>query len=182
MVFLQPSNATHRQYEALRAYFAEGLSSAEAARRFGYTEGSFRVLCHQFRQDPKRSFFVSSAKGPQSAPKKDKLREQIVALRKQNLSIYDISLVLRDVGHKLSPAAVSMILKEEGFARLPRRGDDERLAGTRPRLLQLQMYVIWISLPDNVKPCSAASFFSCPTYVRSVSMRYSIRQAFQAPR
>ena len=134
MVFLQPSNATHRQYEALRAYFAEGLSSAEAARRFGYTEGSFRVLCHQFRQDPKRSFFVSSAKGPQSAPKTDQLREQIIALRKQNLSIYDINLVLRDEGHKLSPAAVSMILKEEGFARLPRRGDDERWPGIRPEI------------------------------------------------
>ena len=60
-VFLEPSNATHRQYEALRAYFVEGLPSAEAARRFGYTEGSFRVLCHQFRQDPNRSFFVPSA-------------------------------------------------------------------------------------------------------------------------
>jgi transposase len=133
-VFLEPSNATHRQYEALRAFFVEGLSSAEAARRFGYTEGSFRVLCHQFRQDPQRNFFVSPTKGPQTAPKTDKLRDQIIALRKQNLSIYDISLVLRDVGHKLSPAAVSMILKEEGFARLPRRDDEERFASTRPEI------------------------------------------------
>jgi hypothetical protein len=43
-VFLEPSNSTHRQYEALRAFFVEGLPSAEAARRFGYTPGSFRVL------------------------------------------------------------------------------------------------------------------------------------------
>jgi len=35
--FLEPVNALHRQYEALRAYFVDGLSSAEAARRFGYT-------------------------------------------------------------------------------------------------------------------------------------------------
>ena len=47
--FLEPVNALHRQYEALRAYFVEGLPSAEAARRFGYTPGAFRVLCHQFR-------------------------------------------------------------------------------------------------------------------------------------
>ncbi len=133
-VFLEPSTAAHRQYEALRAYFVEGLPSAEAARRFGYTEGSFRVLCHQFRQDPNRTFFVPSLKGPQSAPKKDRLRDQIIALRKQNLSIYDINQVLRDEGHKLSPAAVSMILKEEGFARLPRRGDDERPPGIRPEI------------------------------------------------
>ena len=35
--FLVPSNSTHRQYEALRAYFVERLPSAEAARRFGYS-------------------------------------------------------------------------------------------------------------------------------------------------
>ena len=44
--FLQPANATQRQYEALRAYFVEGLPSGEVARRFGYSPGSFRVLCH----------------------------------------------------------------------------------------------------------------------------------------
>ena len=48
-VFLEPTDSTHRQYEALRAYFAEGLPSREVAKRFGYTAGSFRVLCHQFR-------------------------------------------------------------------------------------------------------------------------------------
>ena len=35
-------------YEALRAYFVEDRSSAEAAKAFGYTPGSFRVLCHTF--------------------------------------------------------------------------------------------------------------------------------------
>src|SRR5207249_9546117 len=90
--FLEPSNSTHRQYEALRAYFVEGLPSAEAAARFGYSPGSFRVLVHQFRQDPQRPFFLIPAKEPQTAPKKDRLREHVVALRKQNLSIYDISL------------------------------------------------------------------------------------------
>jgi hypothetical protein len=43
-VFLEPTNATHRQYEALRAFFVEGTPSAEVARSFGYTPGSFRVL------------------------------------------------------------------------------------------------------------------------------------------
>lgn len=124
--FLQPSNATHRQYEALRAYFVEGLPSAQAARRFGYTPGSFRVLCHQFRQDPQRRFFLPATPAGRSVPKKDPLREHIIALRKQNLSIYDISRVLQEGGHPLSPVSVSLILKEEGFARLPRRRDQER--------------------------------------------------------
>ena len=53
--FLEPANATQRQYEALRAFFVDGLPSAEAAARFGYSPGSFRVLVHQFRQDPRRA-------------------------------------------------------------------------------------------------------------------------------
>jgi len=131
-VFLQPANSTHRQYEALRARFVDELPSHQVAERFGYSPGSFRVLCHQFRRNPKREFFLPPAKGPQSSPKADPLRERIIALRKQKLSIYDISQALQRDGHKLSPVAVSMVLKEEGFARLPRRRDDERPPASRP--------------------------------------------------
>src|SRR3978361_747755 len=92
---LEPTNSNHRQYEALRAFFVDGLPGAEVARRFGYTPGAFRVLVHQFRQDPHRSFSLTPAKGPHHAPKADPVRDQVVALRKQNLSIYDISRALR---------------------------------------------------------------------------------------
>jgi hypothetical protein len=132
--FLEPTNATHRQYEALRAYFVEDLPSAEAARRFGYSPGGFRVLAHEFRQHPDRPFFLPPQKGPQASPKADRIRDQVVALRKQNLSIYDISRVLEESGQKVSAVAVSLILKEEGFARLPRRRDEERLPGARPEI------------------------------------------------
>src|SRR2546423_12861260 len=89
--FLQPSNATHRQYEALRAYFVEGLPGPEVAERFGYSYASFRTLAHQFRKEPDRPFFLRPAKGPHTAPKKQALRDHVIALRKHNLSIYDIS-------------------------------------------------------------------------------------------
>jgi hypothetical protein len=130
--FLVPTNATHRQYEALRAYFVERQPSAEAARRFGYSPGSFRILCHAFRRDPDRPFFAEPAKGPKAAPKMDRVRAQVIALRKQNLSMYDIRETLEQAGHSLSPAAVALILKQEGFARLPRRADEERPHGARP--------------------------------------------------
>ena len=84
--FLEPRNPKHRQYEALRAYFVEHLPSAEVAARFGYSPGSFRILCSRFRKDPQRSFFLTPAKGPRSAPKADPWRDRIVALRKQNMS------------------------------------------------------------------------------------------------
>ena len=119
--FLEPSNSTHRQYEALRAFFVDGLPSAEAAARFGYTPGSFRVLVHQFRNQPERDFFVPTARQGRPPGKQKRLREQVVALRKQNLSVHDISRALAREGESLSPAAVAAILKEEGFAKLPRR-------------------------------------------------------------
>jgi hypothetical protein len=131
-IFLEPADPTHRQYEALRAYFVDGLPSYEVAKRFGYTPGSFRVLCHQFRQNPQRPFFIQPRKGPHRAPKRDAVRDQVIAMRKQNFSIYDISETLQAEGHSLSPVAVSLILKEEGFARLPRRYDDERPDTPRP--------------------------------------------------
>jgi hypothetical protein len=135
--FLHPANPTHRQYEALRAYFVEQLPSAEVARRFAYSPGSFRVLTHQFRQHPDRPFFLPPQKGPQASPKTDRVRDRVVALRKQNLSIYDISRVLAESNQRMSPVAISLILKEEGFARLPRRRDEERLPGPRPEVAQV---------------------------------------------
>ena len=135
--FLEPANPTHRQYEALRAYFVQDLPSVEVARRFGYSPGSFRVLTHEFRSNPDRPFFLPPQKGPQASPKTDRLRDKIVALRKQNLSIYDISRVLEESGQRVSAVAISLILKEEGFARLPRRRDEERLPGPRPEVAEV---------------------------------------------
>ena len=131
-VFLTPRNSTHRQYEALRAYFVDGLSSTQAARRFGYTPGSFRVLCHQFRRHPERCFFLPPPKGPGPSPEKTAIRDRILALRKQNLSVYDIRDTLAEQGTSRSPAAISLLLRQEGFSRLPRRRDQERPDRPRP--------------------------------------------------
>jgi hypothetical protein len=56
----------------------------------------------------------------------------VIALRKQNLSIYDISTALSTQGHPISPVAVDQILKAEGFARLGRREEQDRPKTTRP--------------------------------------------------
>lgn len=130
--FLQPQNATHRQYEALRAFLVEGLPSHEAAKRFGYSPGSFRILVHRFRQEPGRPFFLADRREAESRQRNAGLHQQIADLRKQNLSIYDISRALAHEGKKLSPAAIALILKQQGFARLPRRRDEERPDAPRP--------------------------------------------------
>lgn len=130
--FLEPSNSTHRQYEALRAFFVDGVPSAEAARRFGYTPASFRVLVYRFRNQIEPEFFVPATREGRPPGKQVRLREQVITLRKQNLSVHDISHALAREGVSLSPAAVAAILKQEGFAKLPRRADDERPVQPRP--------------------------------------------------
>ena len=134
--FLAPDSTTQRQYEALRAYFVEEENSSEVAARFGYAAGSFRVLCHQFRHDANKraAFFQTPLRGPRQAPARDRVRELAVGMRKQNLSVYDIQAELAQAGHSLSINSLSLLLHEEGFARLPRRRDDERPPVTRPDL------------------------------------------------
>jgi hypothetical protein len=102
--FLEPANSTHRQYEALRAFFVEGVPSAEVATRHGYKPGSFRVLVHEFRNRPERDFFIRVAGVGRPPGKQNRLREQIIALRKQNLSVHDINRALARDGESLSPS------------------------------------------------------------------------------
>ncbi|MBS0264589.1 MAG: transposase [Planctomycetes bacterium] len=129
-VFLVPANVVHRQYEALRAYFVEQLPGPEVARRFGYTVGSLHQLVHQFRQEPKRQFFIESPRPGAKAD--DAVRQRIIQLRKQNQSIYEISAALKNEGCPRTPVAVSLVLRQEGFVKLPRRRDDERPKGAKP--------------------------------------------------
>ena len=130
--FAEPTHPRQRMYEALRAYFLEGHPSQVVARAFGYSPGSFRVLCHQFRRDPDPRFFVSLPRGPRQQPKKSKARDLAVTLRKQNHSVYEISAALKERKMVLSPTAVREVLKAEGFAPLPRRLDQERPVGIGP--------------------------------------------------
>ena len=130
--FRQPALPKQRQYEALRAYFVEGRPSREVARAFGYSPGAFRVLCHSFCHDPHPAFFLTTPPGPRTQPKKSAARSLILALRKQNHSVYEISEALKAQKLPLSPTAVGEVLKAEGFARLPRRLDEERPQRPRP--------------------------------------------------
>jgi len=132
--FLKPGPPRHRQYEALRAYFVDGKSSEEAARAFGYSPGAFRVLCSHFRNNPQaREFFLLTSVGrPPGVRHHDPVREEVIALRKRNYSVYDISNAFAEHGKKVTTAAIRDILRQEGFAPLPRRLDEERPARFGP--------------------------------------------------
>ena len=137
--FLSSEQPLQRQYEALRAFFVEELPSAEAAQRFRYSPGAFRVLVHQFRHDPEKrsAFFRQPQRGPRSAPARDRVRESAVALRKRNLSVYDIQRELAQAGQHISVNALTVLLREEGFVRLPRRRDEERPATLKPETAEV---------------------------------------------
>jgi hypothetical protein len=137
--FLSPQFPLQRQYEALRAYLVDEEPSADVARRFGYSPGAFRVICYQFRHDPlkRASFFRQPQRGPQSSPARDRVRDLAVAMRKRNLSVYDMQRELAAAGHTISVNSLTVLLREEGFSRLPRRADDERPVMVKPEIAQV---------------------------------------------
>jgi hypothetical protein len=154
-------------YEALRAFFLEGRPSHEVARDFGYSPGSFRVLCHQFRRDPHPEFFVSPPRGPREQPQKSKAHDLVVALRKQNHSVYEIAAALKEQQMPLSPTAVREVLRADGFAPLPRRLDDERPAHTGPTVEPVAD-VRQFALPPGTEftTCVGGLFLFLPELVR----------------
>ncbi len=129
-----PEAPAQRQDEALRCLFVEGLPSLEVARRFGYSPGAFRVLCHQFLHDPAKraGFFQAPRHGPPTAPVRDRVRHRAIARRKWNLSVSDIQRELAEAGYSTSINAPAVLLREEGCARLPRRREDERPPAVKP--------------------------------------------------
>jgi len=163
--FLEPASPAQRQYEALRAYFLEGLASQEVSQLFGYTPGSFRVRCHHFRRS-KPDFFRQLKPGPHTQPKKNAVRDLILGMRKQNLSIYDIERTLKEKGTPLSCTAIWEILHEQGFSRLPRRADEERPPAVRPDVAAVADRRQFVLPPGRFQTQFGGLFLFLPFLVR----------------
>jgi transposase len=123
--FTTPEQVNHRRYEALRAFFVDGATHAEAADRFGYTRGTMVALVRDYRAGKLDLFAAPRKPGPPpgTAPAKDRVRGQVIALRRQGLSAYEISAHLAAEGTPLNRTSVAEILTEEGFGRLLRHPD-----------------------------------------------------------
>ena len=130
--FLVPATSKQRQYEALRAFYIDKEAAGDIARKFGYTRAAFHVLCHRFRNDKQREFFLETKRGPKFGRTEDSTKARVIALRKKNYSVSDISRLLRDEKVELSASSIWSILNSEGFEKLPRRRDDERPDWPRP--------------------------------------------------
>ena len=129
--FTAPAQVNQRRYEALRAYYLDGLTYAEAGRRFGYTRWAMIDLARQHRAGKLALFAPPGRPGrPAGAPRKDAVRTRVIALRRQGLSVYEISARLTVAGTPLNRTSVGEILAEEGFGRLLRHPEPE--ASTSP--------------------------------------------------
>ena len=126
--FLTPTNRTHKKYEALRACFVERKPLAEVAKTFGYSPGSLRNLCSEFRKNPHQDFFVERKPGPKHQPPQKADRQQrIIELRTElNLSVTDISERLRSEGMPTGVSTVDRTLRQAGVPKLWRRSFEER--------------------------------------------------------
>src|SRR6266542_2055344 len=120
--FTSPRQVNQKRYEALRAYFAGGLSYAEAAARFGYTRWAMINLVREHRAGKLELFAPPRRPGPApgTAPARDRVRGRVIALRRLGLSSYEISARLSAEGTPLNRTSVAEILTEEGFGRLLR--------------------------------------------------------------
>jgi hypothetical protein len=164
--FAEPSTARQRQYEALRAFYLEHRPSAEVARDFGYSALAFRQLCHTFRQRDLPEFFAATRPGPREQPKKGRAHEQIIALRKRNYSVYEISQALKEQGTPLSATAVGEVLAAEGFAPLPRRLDTERPAHIGPTVEAVADVREFVLTPREFTTRAGGLFLFIPDLVR----------------
>lgn len=140
----------HRRYEALRAYFTEELTYAQAAERFGYTRWAMIDLVRQYRAGKLELFAPPRRPGPPpgSAPAKERARGTVIELRRQGLSVYEIFTRLATEGRPPNRAGVGEILAEEGCGRLLLGPADEASVnpGTAGRDTQLPVPRWWISV------------------------------------
>ncbi|HWM99039.1 MAG TPA: hypothetical protein VNO54_18525, partial [Streptosporangiaceae bacterium] len=118
--FTAPRHPNQRRYEALRAYFTEDLTVAQAGDRAGYTRSAMASLLRDFRAGRLELFAPPGRPGPKTAPAKDRARARVTELRREGLSVYEISARLRAEGTPLNRTGVGQVLAEEGFGRLLR--------------------------------------------------------------
>jgi transposase len=121
-LFRDPSLVAHRNYEICKAYFLDGSSAQQLADRFALSAESVRAVVSDFAANPDlQQFFVVNRPGRQTAPKRDRLSQDISRLRQDGLSLAQIQEQL-DPAEPISQSYLSRILQRQGLSGpLPRR-------------------------------------------------------------
>jgi transposase-like protein len=158
--FARPAGVSQRRYEAVRAYVLEGAPLAEAAARFGYSPSALASLVRDFRAGKLALFAEPGRPGRTSAPKKNAARGRVIELRRQGLSVYEISARLAAEGAPLNRTGVGQILAEEGFGRLLRHpGPEASISPATP------------GRATNLPPARVIDFAAFPAHRRHPARR-----------
>ena len=137
--FTNPTSPAQRRYEALKTFYVDELTLADAATKFGLSPSYLKKVRFEFVRslgEDLNPFFPKKKTGPKQRFTKQKTVERIIDLRKHNYSIIDIKVVFDAEGCILSIETIDKILKAEGFAPLPKRTRQERLSVTLPEKLK----------------------------------------------
>jgi transposase len=163
--FQNPKEPAQKRYEALRAYFLESLTQKEAAKRAGYSISTFQSLVSNF-QNGKVEFFVKPQYGPNRRQASDFIHERIVSLRKSGHSVYEIKDILSKEGFGTSIQTVNRIIKDEGYAKLPRRTREELGITKKNTLLPPMSTAIDLDQLENYKfDCQVGGIYYFIPYI-----------------
>ncbi|MCD6193504.1 MAG: transposase [Candidatus Aminicenantes bacterium] len=180
--FISPQNTIQKQYEALRAFYAEGCSAEEAARRFGYKITSFYSLTRDFKNNlslksPARFFFISRKAGRKPQDVTGEINRLIISLRKKYLSVPDIKAVLNVQGYQVSEKYVYNVIKKDGFARLPRRSLSSREKATSTFKLEAPKTVMLDYSPETFSAQNALGILCLLPYIQNYGIDRIIEDA-----
>jgi hypothetical protein len=166
--FRSPQNIVQKQYEALRAFYTGQCSAKEAANRFGYTTSSFYSLVRDFKknlfqENPAQFFFISRKAGrkPQDVTG----------------SVPDIKAVVDVQGYQVSEKYVYNVIKEDGFARLPRRNLSTREKASSTFKLEAPKSVMLDYSPETFSAQNALGILSLLPYIQNYGIDRIIQDA-----
>ena len=181
--FSEPSSPNHRQYLALRMFFAEGCTAEQVSQKTGYSVGTIYAMVRDFKKafnnldvDP---FFKENRTGRKPIDHSGGVEEIVISLRKKYLSVPDIQVVLNAQGIGMAIYSIEKIIKEAGFARLPRRDQqlrNEARSATVPKL-EAPIASRLSLMPDNFSSHLAGLLCMMP-YIVTYGIDKIIEQSF----
>ena len=119
-----------RRYDALRAFFHQGIEASVVCEQYGFKLSAFYALSRDFRrhlkENPDVDFFFKRVPFGRKKRQIKELDDLIIGLRKNNFSTQDIVGLANAKGFDVTYGYVYSLLRKEGFARLPRRGKAEK--------------------------------------------------------
>lgn len=172
--FLIPHHPVQKQYEALRAYYCENLTRKAVRKRFGYELSTFVSLVSRF-ESGETDILPEKKRGPKEKKTEKQLIEKIISLRKSNFSSYDI---YEEISKKTSIRTIQRILKEEGFAKLPRRTNIQKGITKNGSLLpEVSTQINWKKMKPQTFSCQVAGIFLFVPYLLRLDIPGMIKQS-----